>query len=200
MDWKTEVIRRLYRIWTSTLRFTKIGALPEPPAVIVTWHRKLWGAVYAYVGHDAVGLASKHRDAEPIAAILRDFGLGVVRGSTTRGSVSGSLGLVRALRRKKLVAITPDGPKGPAGRFQKGAWALAKMLRVPLVYTGVGYVNFVRFNSWDRFELPLPFSKVFVVFHVAPPPESPEAAGVILNRVTEKAEQLAWRWKLHVQS
>ncbi len=198
MDWKTEAISRIYRLWTPTLRFSKIGSPPEPPGVIVTWHRKLWGAVYAYVGYDVVGLASRHADAEPIARILTDLGFGVVRGSTTRGGVSGTLGLIKALKKGRFVAITPDGPRGPKGVFQPGAWTLSRKLEIPLIYTGVGYSNFVRFGTWDRFELPLPFSRVVVVIRHGKAPESPEEAGIILDKVTAEAERIARRWKLHV--
>ncbi len=198
MAWRESLLSAVYRKWAPTLKYTKIGKPPDSAAVIVLWHRKLWGGVYAYLGYDAVGLASLHRDAEPIAKILLDLGFKVVRGSSTRGGVSGSIGLIRHLKRGRLVAITPDGPRGPAEKFKKGAWEIARAVNVPMIFTGVGYSHFIKFKSWDRFELPLPFSRVFVIFDVRKPPVSPQEAGDILKTVTTKAERMARRWKLYV--
>ncbi len=200
MDWRTEILRRIYRVWTPTLRYTKIGSPIRSAAVIVVWHRKLWGAVPAYIGYDVVGLASQHADANPIVAILRDYGFDAVRGSTTRGGISASIGLIKSLKRNKLVAITPDGPRGPAEHFQKGAWALARALNVPMIFTGIGYSHFIRLRTWDRFELPVPFSRVFVIYEVRNAPSSHEEAGDILKAVTKRAEDMAKRWKVYVQS
>ncbi|RKZ02181.1 MAG: hypothetical protein DRQ10_00540 [Candidatus Hydrothermota bacterium] len=194
MNLKLKVLKALYKVWVSTLSFRATGQWPEfkGPAVLVLWHSKLMPFIYYLRQTPIVGLASQHPDADPIAVVMNHYGLEVVRGSSTRGSVKGTIGLLKALHAGKIVALTPDGPKGPARRFKEGALWLAQKLNIPMMFLGVGMAHAIRLPSWDRLELPVPFSRCVMKMKVVyPPPRKAADAERILNAVTSSAEREA---------
>ena len=89
-------------------------------------------------GYDMTVLVSKHRDGELIARTVRAFGVKSVRGSTTRGWFGGIKGLLKAARLGGNLAITPDGPKGPARTAQPGIIQIARKTGLPIVPVSFG--------------------------------------------------------------
>jgi lysophospholipid acyltransferase (LPLAT)-like uncharacterized protein len=116
-------------------------------------------------------LISTHADGELIAQVCRFLGLGVVRGSATRGGALALHQLIDGDERSHLV-ITPDGPRGPRRQLKVGIVYLASRTGLPIVPIGVGYSKAWRARSWDRFALPRPFSAMYGVIgpavHVPP--------------------------------
>jgi lysophospholipid acyltransferase (LPLAT)-like uncharacterized protein len=102
-------------------------------------------------------LISQHADGELIAQVCRHLGIGVVRGSSTRGGSQALLELLHCSRRAHL-AVTPDGPRGPRRRLQRGLILLASASGLPIVPCGVGFARAWRARSWDRFAVPHPWS------------------------------------------
>jgi lysophospholipid acyltransferase (LPLAT)-like uncharacterized protein len=131
-------------------------------------------------------LISQHADGELVARICQWVGFGVVRGSSTRGGSEALVNMIRSDPHAHL-GITPDGPKGPRRRVQLGMVYMASRTGVPIVPCGYGFTHVRRLNSWDRFAIPRPFSRIVAVvcepIHV--PPQ--------LNR-----EQLE-HWRRHVE-
>jgi hypothetical protein len=96
------------------------------------------------------------------------------------------------------LTITPDGPRGPRRKLAPGAIFVASRLELPLVVMGYAYDRPWRFNSWDRFALPRPFSRARAV--VSPEitvPRNLDREGLehyrqkmedLLNRLTTEAE------------
>jgi len=128
--------------------------------VYVFWHESIvaltaW-RIKAHV------LASQHADGELMARVCRHLGIGVVRGSSTRGGSAALLGLLRRAGATH-VALTPDGPVGPPKRVKAGALALASMSGMPVVPVGVACTKAWRARSWDRMMVPLPWSRSFFV-------------------------------------
>jgi lysophospholipid acyltransferase (LPLAT)-like uncharacterized protein len=109
-------------------------------------------------------LASRSRDGQLMADFARRFGLGVVRGSSSRGGAAALRALARAVRAGEDVAVIPDGPRGPARRLQPGIVALAAATGAPIVPVGVAARPARRLGSWDRFMVPAPFARCAVVF------------------------------------
>src|SRR5262245_20633380 len=126
------------------------------------WHEDLLVPAYRYGWTPTKVLISQHADGELIAQTCRHLGLGVVRGSTTRGGV-GALREILALKGQRHVVVTPDGPRGPRRRVQPGPTFLASRAGLPLVPCGFGYRRAWRLKSWDRFAVPMPFSPVVAV-------------------------------------
>jgi lysophospholipid acyltransferase (LPLAT)-like uncharacterized protein len=93
---------------------------------------------------------------------VRCFGLGAVRGSSSRRGAAALLDLVRSLEAGFDLCITPDGPRGPRYSLGPGALLLSERCRVPLLPLLVEYSAFWRFNAWDGFAVPKPFAKVTV--------------------------------------
>jgi len=134
--------------------------LQQQGNILVFWHSKMLPIIPFLGKKRIVALVSMSEDGELISGVLKKFGYILVRGSTSRGGAAALVKLIKKIKEGYSVAITPDGPKGPARVFQKGAFVIAKKTKanmIPLSYVS-SKSHF--FNSWDRFELPLPFSKV----------------------------------------
>ena len=116
-----------------------------------------------YGGRGLKILISRHRDGELVTRTVRYFGLGTIRGSSTRGGIAGIKGLVRALQKGYDVAIAPDGPRGPRYKVQPGVIQVAKLSGRPIFPFTFSATPRKTLHTWDRFILPFPFSRgVFV--------------------------------------
>ena len=109
-------------------------------------------------------LISRHRDGEFIARIIGYFGIGTVRGSYRKGSVSSVREILTELKAGTTIAITPDGPKGPRYHIKQGVIEMAKISQRPIVPVTYGASRKRIFASWDRFVLPYPFSKILFLW------------------------------------
>jgi lysophospholipid acyltransferase (LPLAT)-like uncharacterized protein len=134
--------------------------LAGQPVIFVFWHGQLLPLVHYHRHEGIVVLVSEHADGEYITRIIERNGFGTVRGSSRRGAARSLKGLVRAARGGKDLALTPDGPKGPAGVFKPGALAAAQMTGLPIIPLAVGVSSGWRFRSWDGFLVPRPLSRV----------------------------------------
>jgi lysophospholipid acyltransferase (LPLAT)-like uncharacterized protein len=109
-------------------------------------------------------LISRHGDGEFIARVANCFGIGAVRGSHRKESVTSSREIIAELRRGTTVGITPDGPKGPRYGFKEGIVEIARITQKPIVLLTYGASKKKIFGSWDRFLLAYPFSRVFFLW------------------------------------
>ncbi len=130
--------------------------------VFVLWHGSLLPLTYWHRHRDIATLISEHRDGEVIARIVHAWGYRTLRGSSTRGGSRALLEIVRELERGSVVAITPDGPRGPAHKFQPGALVAAQRANVPVVPMAMHVDRAWRFGSWDEFLVPKPFARVTI--------------------------------------
>ncbi len=105
----------------------------QTPIIIAFWHGRQLLMPLAYRGKTGTILISQHRDGEIIARIMRNFGFGVIRGSTTRGGFRAVREILRAAKQRRDLIVTPDGPRGPACRVQPGVIFLAKTTGFPIV-------------------------------------------------------------------
>lgn len=162
------VVAAFIRVWMATLRYRTVNldATPHPADADVArfiygfWHETLLSPV-RFKGRVRV-LISKHADGELIAQAAQRLGVGVVRGSTTRGGGGALVDLWDCSTSAHLI-ITPDGPRGPRRVVQPGIVALASRSGLPVVPVGVGYSRAWRAKSWDRFALPKPFATCVLV-------------------------------------
>lgn len=103
------------------------------PIIIAFWHGRQLMMPLAYRGQAASILISQHRDGEIIARIMKYFGFGAIRGSSSRGGRQALRQLLAVGRQGQDLVITPDGPRGPACRVQTGVIYLAKLTGFPIV-------------------------------------------------------------------
>ena len=131
-DWKLSLTIRvgtwLIRALASTWRFRVVNdasyrALRAngKPFIFAFWHGELLPLLYVHRGQRVAIVISSHRDGEIVAGVAERLGMRTIRGSSTRGAARALLGLVRELESGGEVAVTPDGPRGPARRFASGA-------------------------------------------------------------------------------
>jgi lysophospholipid acyltransferase (LPLAT)-like uncharacterized protein len=128
------------------------------------WHGRLLAMPFAYKGSKGKVLISRHRDGEFIARVIRYFGVGTVRGSYRKGSVSSIREILSELREGTDIGITPDGPRGPRYQVKQGIIELARLARKPIVPVTYSADKKKLFRSWDCFLLPYPFSKIIFLW------------------------------------
>jgi lysophospholipid acyltransferase (LPLAT)-like uncharacterized protein len=123
------------------------------------WHGRILPATLYFQRRGIVVITSENYDGEWIARIITKFGYGTARGSTSRGGPKALLQLVRDVK-SKGVAFTLDGPRGPAEVAQPGAVWLAKATGNPLMPFHAEAASSWTLNSWDRTQIPKPFTTV----------------------------------------
>ncbi|MBI1966844.1 MAG: lysophospholipid acyltransferase family protein [Gemmatimonadetes bacterium] len=134
------------------------------PFVFVLWHSRILPLLHHHRNEKVVLLISRHRDGGYLTALAQRWGYRFVRGSSKRGGEVGLLGIVRALEDGAEVAVTPDGPRGPAEQVKPGAVAAAQHAHVPLLPIGARASAAWWIDSWDRFCIPKPFARIEVVY------------------------------------
>lgn len=132
--------------------------------VFALWHGDMLPLLYHHRGEGVSVLISEHRDGELIARTAQSLGFRTVRGSTTRGASRALVGLARELEAGHDVAVTPDGPRGPARTFAPGALIAAHRAGAPVIAVGVAAARAWRLRSWDRFVIPKPFTTVRIAY------------------------------------
>ncbi len=128
------------------------------PVIFTLWHAHLLPLIYRHRDQGVVALVSQHRDGEYIARVMQRMGFEAARGSSTRGGTKGLRELLRWARKGRDLAVTPDGPRGPARTMKMGALTLARLTGFPLIPTVAGSDRVWRFQSWDGFMVPKPFA------------------------------------------
>ena len=161
------------------------------------WHQCVLPCTVYFRRSHAVILISRSFDGELITRILRRFGYDAVRGSSSRGGQEGLLGLRRVLESGRTAIFTADGPRGPIYRTKMGPIKLAQHSGAPI---GVFHLEPERawmLNSWDRFLIPKPFTRICVSWaqwtHVPPDlaVSELEPKREVLNAALERARHRA---------
>jgi lysophospholipid acyltransferase (LPLAT)-like uncharacterized protein len=199
---------RYIRLVLATGRWTMVrGEASIPyidagiPFIFCFWHGRILMMPYAWERRDrAHMLISQHRDGQIIARTVEHFGIRTIAGSTQRGGAAALRTMLKVLRAGDCVGITPDGPRGPRMRASDGIVNVARMAGRPIIPMTFGACRRKVVPSWDRFVVPLPFSRG--VFVWGDPIEVPrdmddaavEAARVkveeSLNAITAEADRL----------
>ncbi len=165
------------------------------PIVFAVWHGYMLAPLWHRRGQGITLLVSQHQDGGYLSRAAKYWGFSVVRGSSTRGAIGGLLGLMRTLAAGGEVALTPDGPRGPARVAKPGTLAVARRSQAAIVPVGAGASAWWRFRSWDRFAVPRPFAKVRVVYGVplkrAGVTDSPDGGTELLGCRLDQVQRLA---------
>ncbi len=134
------------------------------PFIYVCWHGRMLLPIYIHRGQGITGMVSLHTDGEMIAQTAHKIGYYTVRGSSTRGGAEAFHNMVNVLNKGGLGAMFPDGPRGPRHYLKPGTIYLAQKTGAYLLPICYSTKRKIQFNSWDRFILPLPFSKSIVIY------------------------------------
>ena len=183
------------RLWLATLRFRcNVERIDdsEGPVVLLLWHDKLFVSSWIanrYFKRPVTALISTSKDGAWLVAFFKFMGITAVRGSSNRRGAAALITLTRSMRAGSHAGITPDGPKGPALEFKSGAVSLARLTRSPFVVMGIRYHSCWRMQSWDRFALPVPFSKVEVTLLCESKPTEGETDEAVASRLQARLNE-----------
>ncbi len=190
----TTVVYPLVRGLTSTWTWKVSGAehvdaitAAGHQPILALWHGRILAATPYFQRRGIVAMASENFDGEWIARLLGKFGYGAARGSTSRGGAAALRQLVTDVKAHG-VAFTLDGPRGPAEVAQPGAVWLAKATGQPLLPFHSEAASSWTMNSWDRTQIPKPFTTVALA--IAEPLYVPrDADAAALEEWRKKLEQ-----------
>ena len=145
--------------------------------IFAFWHGRILAATYFWRGRGIVVMTSENFDGEWIARVIRRFGYGTARGSTSRGGARALAQLRREVRSGRPAAFTVDGPRGPLRSVQPGAVWLASLTGSPVLPFHMEAQRHWSARSWDRTQVPRPFSRVAVAVGrpIDVPPRADEA-------------------------
>ena len=125
----------------------------------VLWHDRLFLSTYYLRKRKIVAMTSQSFDGEYIARLIQLQGNGAVRGSSTRGGVKGLAEMIRLAKQGIAMCFIVDGPKGPPHVAKDGAVLLAKKAEMPMLPLHIEVKHFSETNSWDKMQVPRPFTK-----------------------------------------
>ena len=137
----------------------------DKDAVFIFWHSKMLIGWRLFRGKGYTALVSQSKDGAILNGILKRWGYKVVLGSGSKGGKEAVEEIVTGHKENKSVVITPDGPRGPAKEIKNGALVISNKTGLPVIPVKISYSKSkVLERSWDKFEIPLPFSKCEVTF------------------------------------
>lgn len=136
------------------------------PYVTVLWHNRLLFVATLFprfARKRTCAMISASRDGEYISNIVKLFGVGTVRGSSSRKGAGALRGALSTLEDGANLIMTPDGPRGPRYKLSKGPIILASKTNIPIIPLGINYSSYWELKSWDKFCIPKPWAKIDVV-------------------------------------
>jgi len=144
--------------WENWEAASRDGQIP----IYTFWHNRVFLATYFWQRRRIVVMTSRSFDGEYTARFIQRFGYGAARGSSTRGGTGAIVEMVRLMRAGCPTAFTIDGPKGPRYVAKMGAVLVAKKTGHPILPFTITPMSFWEARSWDRFQVPKPFTRVRV--------------------------------------
>lgn len=155
------------KIWSASLKIRKIGCenlrharSGKRPILYVCWHGSQLVPLSCFRNRGIVIMTSLSRDGEIQTQSMKSLGYGTIRGSSSRGGAKALLSLVKEMKDGKNTSITVDGSRGPYHVAKPGAVLLAQKTGAFILPIGMAYQACYRLSNWDKFEIPLPFSRV----------------------------------------
>lgn len=136
----------------------------EKNYVVAFWHETMLVPWYLHGKKKSAALTSKSKDGDLLAKQLKRWGYEVIRGSSNKGGDVALGVMIDYAKNNFSIAVTPDGPRGPARKFKAGAVITAKKTGIPLVLLAIGFRKKKYLNSWDKFQIPYFFTKTNVIY------------------------------------
>ncbi len=160
-----QVVASLAKILLNSCSIVRVEGSDFPGTCIyASWHQRMSFFARYLSKKRLIIMISQSRDGEYGARIAKFLGFEYVRGSSTRGGLSALKRMVSYLRSGRSVGILVDGPLGPPRIVKKGAIMISSMSQVPIVPIVWSCSRFWVLNSWDRYMIPKPFSKVVIKY------------------------------------
>ena len=159
-------------LWCMTLRSKNLNEKEERhfksltgPYILTLWHGRIFYLFYYLRRHpDYFLLISPSEDGDLLASLARLMGYSVIRGSSYKKAVPAARSLIKVLRRNQRIIIIADGSRGPRCVAQSGSLQLAGITGASVFPMTFGSKNKLVLNSWDKFIIPMPFTRCIVNF------------------------------------
>jgi len=133
--------------------------------IIAFWHGNLFIPYYKLAKYNFHILAGFHRDAELGVNIGKKLGWKFLRGSSSQDGNRAFEQMVELLSTPdNVLAITPDGPKGPAKTPKPGVVRAAQKTGVPIIPAAGRSRRSWGFTNWDTFHIAKPFTLIELAF------------------------------------
>ena len=184
------------------------------PIILAFWHGRIMIATFAshkvrFYSKKFAILASKHKDATFIVYIMKFLNFTCITSSSVnqkkqnlnKSSTGDMLNLIKKIRCQNYsLAITPDGPRGPANQINGQISTIAKLANATIIPASFSSSKKITLKTWDKFLIPLPFCKNYIVFET--PIEIDKEASkkdlqkinsnlkTAINKATKKADSL----------
>lgn len=133
--------------------------------VVAHWHGEELGILHLLKKYRISCIVSTSKDGDIIDGVIKLFGSKTARGSSSKKSVQALLGIIRLTKKGWRPSVAVDGPKGPRHVIKPGVFEIAKTLDIPIFALSMSASRtFIFKKSWNKAELPLPFSKVSIAW------------------------------------
>ena len=183
-------------LWCATLRMKNLNSEAEDqiksltgPYILTLWHGRIFYLFYYLRNRpDYFLLISPSADGDLLAKLARLMGYSVIRGSTFKKAVPAARSLIRILRSGQRIIIIADGSRGPYCVAQSGSIQLAGITKLPLFPMTFSAKNKLTLNTWDKFILPLPFTRCSINF------------GTPINLASRASEELVEEKRLELET
>lgn len=153
------LFRTILSLLAKTWRFQVKGNLPKNNAIVGFWHGFMLPGWYILKHLDVVGVVSQSKDGQILSNLLEKWDYKLIRGSSSKGGKE-VLNEIYSLN-DEIVVMTPDGPRGPRFELKPGLVVSAKKTQKDLYFLKINIKSYKEFpRAWDKFKLPLPFSKI----------------------------------------
>lgn len=160
----------LYRLFQFTwkIEIRETAALKEllkndKIFVVAHWHGEELGILHLLKRYRVACMVSQSFDGELVARMIHHFGSKAVRGSSSRGAVQALKGILRLAKEGWRPSVAVDGPRGPRHEVKLGVVEIARVLKVPILPINMACSrSFIFKKSWNKSELPLPFSRIVI--------------------------------------
>ncbi|SHN63088.1 lysophospholipid acyltransferase family protein [Desulfovibrio litoralis] len=191
------VISLFYKIWCKTIRFQYHGiehvenlVKNNQTFILAGWHSEIFSTLYAkemVENIKLVAIVSPSKDGEILSLVLNKLGFRVSSGSSSRGGLKALIQTSKFIKNEGFSAcISVDGPRGPRYEVKEGVFFLAHKLNIPIIPLKAVMTKGKIFNSWDKFELPYPFTKVNIYLNTPYYIQETELTSEILKKESNK--------------
>lgn len=148
-----------------TVRMNIKGKISNSPAVYIFWHSKMLAGWMLFRNRKYSAIVSQSKDGEMLSSLLQKWSYEVYRGSSSKGGKEALEMTIEDVSSGNSAVITPDGPRGPALEIKNGPLIISNRCGVPVIPVKILYAKSITLQkSWDKFEIPLPFTKCEVIF------------------------------------
>ncbi len=160
----------------------------QKPFVLLFWHGDMLMGWYFHKYRKYSSLVSRSKYGDLLSEILKQWQYNVIRGSSSKGGKEARQEMENLVRAGHTLVVTPDGPRGPRYEMKMGALRTAQKTGVPVVAVTFEVSSTTHLQSWDKFTVPLPFSKVIVKYQ-APEMIDPDLSGDALDAYREDFQE-----------